>query len=89
MWQENCIVSPVKFVKTVQKLAQIKEKDLFTGYEHLKLDRDQVKAPSIEEIEDAVVSNEHLRELAEDHNLVEIHYNDDTEDYMEYYSAFN
>ena len=33
LWQENCIVSPVKFVKTVQKLAQIKEKDLFTGYE--------------------------------------------------------
>ena len=63
--------------------------NLFTGYEHLKLDRDQVKAPSIEEIEDAVVSNEHLRELAEDHNLIEIHYNDETEDYLEYYSTFN
>ena len=33
MWNENCIVSPVKFVKTVQKLAKIKDKDLFTGYE--------------------------------------------------------
>ena len=33
LWKENCIVSPVKFVKTVQKLAQIKDKDLFTGYE--------------------------------------------------------
>lgn len=63
--------------------------NLFTGYEHLKVDRNQIKTPSIEEIEDAVVSDEHLRELAEDHNLVEIHYNDDTEDYMEYYSTFN
>ena len=33
LWKENCPVSPVKFVKTVQKLAQIKDKDLFTGYE--------------------------------------------------------
>ena len=33
LWKENCVVSPVKFVKTVQKLAQIKEKELFTGYE--------------------------------------------------------
>lgn len=33
LWQENCVVSPVKFVKTVQKLAKIKDKDLFTGYE--------------------------------------------------------
>jgi ubiquitin C-terminal hydrolase len=33
LWKENCSVSPVKFVKTVQKLAQIKNKDIFTGYE--------------------------------------------------------
>jgi ubiquitin C-terminal hydrolase len=33
LWKENCSVSPVKFVKTVQKLAQIKDKDLFTGYD--------------------------------------------------------
>ena len=33
LWKENCIVSPVKFVKTVQKLAQIKDKNIFTGYD--------------------------------------------------------
>jgi ubiquitin carboxyl-terminal hydrolase 8 len=33
LWKENCVVSPVKFVKAVQKLAQIKNKDIFTGYE--------------------------------------------------------
>ena len=33
LWKENCIVSPVKFVKTVQKLAEIKDKDIFTGYD--------------------------------------------------------
>jgi ubiquitin C-terminal hydrolase len=33
LWKENCSVSPIKFVKTVQKLAQIKDKNLFTGYE--------------------------------------------------------
>jgi ubiquitin carboxyl-terminal hydrolase 2/21 len=33
LWKENCSVSPIKFVKTIQKLAQIKDKDLFTGYD--------------------------------------------------------
>ena len=33
LWKENCIVSPIKFVKTVQKLAEIKYKDIFTGYD--------------------------------------------------------
>jgi ubiquitin C-terminal hydrolase len=32
LWNENCIVSPFKFVKTVQKLAQMKDRELFTGY---------------------------------------------------------
>ena len=63
--------------------------NFFTGHEHLKLDRNQVETPSIETIEDAILSDDHLRELAVDHNLVEIHYNDETEDYMEYYSTFN
>jgi ubiquitin carboxyl-terminal hydrolase 8 len=32
MWQNNCTVSPGKFIKTIQKLAQIKKMDIFTGY---------------------------------------------------------
>lgn len=32
MWKENCIISPGKFIKTIQKLAQIKHLDIFTGY---------------------------------------------------------
>lgn len=32
LWKENCIISPFKFVKTVQKLAQIKGLDMFTGF---------------------------------------------------------
>jgi ubiquitin carboxyl-terminal hydrolase 8 len=32
MWSENCIISPGKFVKTIQKLAQLKQIDIFTGY---------------------------------------------------------
>jgi ubiquitin carboxyl-terminal hydrolase 8 len=32
LWSNNCIVSPGKFIKTIQKLAQIKNKDMFTGY---------------------------------------------------------
>ena len=62
--------------------------NFFTGHKHLKLDRNQVEEPSIEQIEDAIIVDDHLRELAEDHNLVEIHH-DETEDYMEYYSDFN
>jgi ubiquitin C-terminal hydrolase len=33
LWKENCIVSPFRFVKTVQKLAKIKNQDMFTGFE--------------------------------------------------------
>ena len=32
MWNENCIISPGKFIKTIQKLAAIKKIDIFTGY---------------------------------------------------------
>lgn len=32
LWKENCIISPFKFVKTVQKLAQLKGQDMFTGF---------------------------------------------------------
>jgi len=32
MWSENCIISPGKFIKTIQKIASIKKKDIFTGY---------------------------------------------------------
>jgi len=32
MWSQDCIVSPGKFIKTIQKLAQIKGADLFTGF---------------------------------------------------------
>ena len=32
LWAENCIVTPGKFFKTVQKVAHIKKMDMFTGY---------------------------------------------------------
>lgn len=32
MWNANCIVSPGKFIKTIQKVAQIKGLEIFTGY---------------------------------------------------------
>jgi len=32
MWESNCIISPGKFLKTIQKIAQIKGLDMFTGY---------------------------------------------------------
>jgi len=32
MWSSNCVVSPGKFIKTVQKVAQHKGLELFTGY---------------------------------------------------------
>ncbi len=33
LWKENCIISPLKFVKTVQKMAAIRKQNMFTGYE--------------------------------------------------------
>lgn len=32
LWHENCIVSPGKFIKTIQKVAHLKNMELFTGY---------------------------------------------------------
>ena len=32
MWSENCIISPGGFVTAIQKVAKIKDKDLFTGH---------------------------------------------------------
>ena len=32
LWKENCIVSPFKYVKTVQKLAKLKGQNMFTGF---------------------------------------------------------
>jgi ubiquitin C-terminal hydrolase len=32
LWTENCIIAPNKFLKTVQKIAQIKGRDMFTGF---------------------------------------------------------
>ena len=32
MWNDNCIISPGKFIKTVQHVANLKKMELFTGY---------------------------------------------------------
>lgn len=32
MWSENCVISPNGFVKAVQRVARIKDKDIFTGF---------------------------------------------------------
>jgi ubiquitin carboxyl-terminal hydrolase 8 len=32
LWKEQCTISPGKFFKTIQKLAEIKKLDIFTGY---------------------------------------------------------
>jgi len=32
LWNENCVVSPGKFIKTIQKVAHLKKVEIFTGY---------------------------------------------------------
>jgi len=32
MWSQNCIISPGRFITTIQKIAKIKDKELFTGW---------------------------------------------------------
>ena len=32
LWNENCVVSPGKFIKTIQKVAKLKKMEIFTGY---------------------------------------------------------
>ena len=33
IWSQNCIISPMKFIKTIQKLASLKGQDIFTGFD--------------------------------------------------------
>ena len=32
MWNDNCVISPGKFIKTIQKVSQLKGMEMFTGY---------------------------------------------------------
>jgi ubiquitin carboxyl-terminal hydrolase 8 len=32
MWNSNCVISPAKYIKTIQKVAKIKGLEMFTGY---------------------------------------------------------
>jgi ubiquitin carboxyl-terminal hydrolase 8 len=32
LWENNCVISPGKFIKTVQKVAHLKGMDIFTGF---------------------------------------------------------
>jgi ubiquitin C-terminal hydrolase len=32
LWTENCVIAPNKFLKTIHKIAQIKGRDMFTGF---------------------------------------------------------
>jgi ubiquitin C-terminal hydrolase len=32
LWENNCVVAPTKFIKTIQKVAEIKDVEIFTGY---------------------------------------------------------
>jgi len=32
MWSENCIIKPAGFINAIHKVAQLKDKDIFTGY---------------------------------------------------------
>jgi hypothetical protein len=63
--------------------------NFFTGHKHLKVDRNQVEIASTEQIVNAIQTNDYLRELAEDHDLVEIQEEYEPDNYMEYYSEFN
>lgn len=63
--------------------------NFFTGHKHLKLDRKLVEPVSITQIEKAIQTNNYLRELAEDYDLVEIQEEYEHDNYMEYYSDYN
>ena len=63
--------------------------NFFTGHKHLKVDRKEVKKASTEEIVNAIETNDYLRELAEDHDLVEIQEEYEADNFMEYYTEFN
>ena len=63
--------------------------NFFTGHKHLKVDHKEVKKTSTEQIVNAIETNDYLRELAEDHDLVEIQEEYEPDNYMEYYTEFN
>jgi ubiquitin C-terminal hydrolase len=32
LWENNCVVTPTKFINTIQKVAELKDVEIFTGY---------------------------------------------------------
>jgi len=32
VWKDNCVISPGKFITTIQKVAKLKDVDIFTGF---------------------------------------------------------
>lgn len=93
---KTIILNPELFIKHKSKIGIMlypsndsSKVNFFTGYEHLILNPNQIQPATLKEIENAVTSDDYLRELAEDHNLIEIQEEYQTENYMEYYSEFN
>lgn len=89
------IIKPNSFIQYKSKIAcniyPCKDPDsvnLFTGHKHFVVKRNETSSPLLDELKEELVSNEQLRYLAHEHNLIEIS-NQDIESYLAYSVSYD
>ena len=62
--------------------------NFFNGDDHCKANRSKLGSPSMEKLEEVLLENPELRELAYEHNLIEIH-KQQVLDFLQYANSYN
>jgi|TARA_R110000796_G_scaffold5774_3_gene21170 hypothetical protein len=89
------IINPERFVQYKKKIGimlynsdDTPKVNLFTGNQHFVIRRNEIKSPLIDDLNDKLLNDEALRDLALEHSLIEVHYQD-RKSYLNYYSTYN
>ena len=89
------IINPERFVQYKKKIGimlynsdDTPKVNLFTGNQHFVIRRNEIKSPLIDDLNDKLLNDEALRDLALEHSLIEVHYQDRIS-YLNYHSTYN
>ena len=89
------ILKPEQFVQHKKKIGILLYNtegtptvNLFIGDQHIVIKRNEILSPSVDDLNDYLLGNEDLRDLAWEHNLIEVH-DQDRNSYLDYYSTYN
>ena len=89
------ILKPEQFVQHKKKIGILLYNtestptvNLFIGDQHVVIKRNEILSPLIDDLNEYLLANEDLRDLALEHNLIEVH-DQDRNSYLNYYSTYN